>query len=352
MQGRPSLVTWVRRAALRPGAEDWLVGAYLTVLVGSVLAGTGPRWPLALAMTTALLGAYVVLQAMAHQHRVRTPGRELLRRLSLVFGLLGPFAVLQHILAAATRHNFDLALYQFDLAVFGIEPAVAWDKHVRPATTEWFSFFYFSYYFVILAFLAPFVFLARDRRLVQEFAFGFLFVFCVGQTAYLLVPGYGPHLLLASRFQNPLDGPFWWKLVAGAVSSGNARTDIFPSLHTAAPVFLTLLSFRHRRLPIFRFSWPITALFASQIVIATMFLRWHYVIDIVAGLALAVVARWVGQRVADPATHRRRGRWISQPKPAALSPLKTVTARIQFMTVASARRSRRERARSGTTSCS
>ena len=199
--------------------------------------------------------------------------------------------------------------------------------HIRPARHHRVVlFFYFSYYFVILAFLAPFVFLARAPRLVQEFAFGFLFVFCVGQTVYMLVPGYGPHLMLASRFQNALDGPFWWKLVAGAVSAGSARADIFPSLHTAAPVFLALFSFRHRRLPVFRFSWPITALFASQIVIATMFLRWHYAIDIVAGLALAGLARWVGQKVAEPATPRPRGRSANVQEPAALGSLKRATA--------------------------
>jgi len=293
---------------------------YLTILVGAAVAGDGPRRPFALGVTGAILCAYVLLQGIAHQDRVRSPGRELVRRLSLVFGLLGPFAVLQHILAAATTQNFDLALYQFDLAVFGTEPALAWDKHVRPATTEWFSFFYFSYYVVLLAFIAPFVFLARARGLVQEFAFGLLFVFCIGQTVYMLVPGYGPHTLLASRFQHPLEGPFWWKLVAGAVNSGNARADIFPSLHTAAPVFLTLFSFRHRQLPVFRFSWPVTALFTSQIVIATMFLRWHYAIDIVAGLGLAVLARWVAQRIAEPAASRSPGRHANLHEPATLSP--------------------------------
>jgi hypothetical protein len=30
----------------------------------------------------------------------------------------------------------------------------------------------------------------------------------------------------------------------------------------------------------------VVALFATQIIIATLFLRWHYLIDVVAGLAL------------------------------------------------------------------
>jgi hypothetical protein len=38
---------------------------------------------------------------------------------------------------------------------------------------------------------------------------------------------------------------------------------------------------------------------ATQIIVATMFLRWHYLVDIVAGLTLAFTVQLVGQYVAD-----------------------------------------------------
>jgi hypothetical protein len=41
------------------------------------------------------------------------------------------------------------------------------------------------------------------------------------------------------------------------------------------------------------------AFVATQIIVATMFLRWHYMIDIVAGLTLAFTAQAVGQHIAD-----------------------------------------------------
>jgi membrane-associated phospholipid phosphatase len=37
----------------------------------------------------------------------------------------------------------------------------------------------------------------------------------------------------------------------------------------------------------FKYTWYFAAFFASQIIIATMFLRWHYLIDICAGITLA-----------------------------------------------------------------
>jgi membrane-associated phospholipid phosphatase len=43
----------------------------------------------------------------------------------------------------------------------------------------------------------------------------------------------------------------------------------------------------------------VIAFLATQIIIATMFLRWHYFIDVVAGLTLATTASFLGQYVAD-----------------------------------------------------
>ncbi len=110
---------------------------------------------------------------------------------------------------------------------------------------------------LILAFLVTFVFFVRPGLLLEEFAFGFLFLFCAGQVIYIFVLAYGPYFYLADRLHHSLghDGALWWRLVAKSVESGEgaAQKDIFPSLHTAAPTFLTLFAVRHRRLAIFRF---------------------------------------------------------------------------------------------------
>jgi len=89
------------------------------------------------------------------------------------------------------------------------------------------------------------------------------------------------------------------------VPANGAMKDIFPSLHTASPAFLAMFSFRNRdRLP-FRYTWPLLTFFSANIIVATMFLRWHYVIDVVAGVLVAVFGRWVSERVTDRELARR-----------------------------------------------
>jgi membrane-associated phospholipid phosphatase len=190
-------------------------------------------------------------------------------------------------LPVVNPNSLDLELYQLDLTLFGFEPALYMDRLVGPITTEWFAFFYFSYFMILAAHLFPILFFGKDKKLVAEFCLGLLLMLCLGHTGYMLVPGFGPHQAIAQEFHNQLPSGMWLDAVMTTVASGGAQKDIFPSLHTAAPTFLALFSLRHRdRLP-FRYTWPIVAFFAVNIIFATMYLRWHYVIDVIAGLFLA-----------------------------------------------------------------
>lgn len=290
------------RVTMRLLPEDWLVLGYLVVLEAAVLMGEGPRKTAAALITGGLLGVYLLLQTFAHSDARGGRFRETVRRISLAVGVIGTFVELHYVLPTATQRSHDAALYAIDLMMFGDEPAEAWERFVRPATTEWFSFFYFNYYTLIIAFMVPFTFLVRPGKLLRAFSFGLLIVFCLGQIVYILVPGYGPHIYLAGNFSRPLTGPFWWNLVHHAVEAGSVRGDIFPSLHTAVPTFLTLFAWRQRQHLVLRVVWFPLALVTSQIVIATMFLRWHYAIDILAGICLAVLAEWLGRRVASRET--------------------------------------------------
>jgi len=119
------------------------------------------------------------------------------------------------------------------------------------------------------------------------------------------VPGYGPYRFLAGEFHHPLTGGLFWSWVQSTVSAGGAQKDIFPSLHTAAPTFFALYSWRHRARAPYKYTWPVTAFCASQIICATMFLRWHYLVDIFAGITLAIFATVVGERLVLRDTERR-----------------------------------------------
>jgi hypothetical protein len=208
----------------------------------------------------------------------------------------------------------DEQLFAFDLRWFGFEPCLVLDNYITGFTAEWFAFFYFCYFLVLTVHTLPILLFERRARLLGEFSFGMLMLFCVGHVLYTLVPGYGPYRAIAHLFQNSLPSGHWVDLVLRTVATGGAQKDIFPSLHTAAPTFITLFSFRHRATTPFRYSWPLMAFFTVNIVIATMFMRWHWLVDVAAGLSLAgatlavsvLVTRW---DLSQRARHEKGPSW-------------------------------------------
>ena len=272
--------------------QDWLVAGYVATLYTVVAFGEGPRRDRALGWLTLDAVGFVVLLVLARWRSTPKAAANVAYRLALPGAVMTTFAQLHFILPSARSVSYDAEIYALDIRIFGAEPAEAWDKYVCPPVTEWFAFFYYLYFAIVLVHIAPMAIFERRMHILREFSWGVFFVYCVGQLIYLAVPGFGPYRFLGPKLEHALEGPRFWPLVAGTVASfdGAHRTDIFPSLHTAVPTFFTLFSFRHRGVAPFRYTWPLLAFVTVNIIVATMFLRWHYLLDILAGLTLATVA--------------------------------------------------------------
>jgi hypothetical protein len=198
----------------------------------------------------------------------------------------------------------DAALLRVDGLLFGATPSVLLERFVSATSVEWFAFFYYSYFTMVFLYVVGSSFLDRGRR-AAEVLFGAVTICGIGHTLYTLVPGVGPYA--AMHFAVPLSGGFFYKLVLHTVSTGGANLDIFPSLHTAYPTLFTLHALRHRHTPLYRYAALPTAFFTLNIVIATLFLRWHYGIDVIVGLLLACVAQRLGIMSAAYESDQARG---------------------------------------------
>ena len=233
------------------------------------------------------------------------PLRAVVYRLAIVGVLLSNYLTLRNFLQLVRPDAVDDALYRFDLRYLGVEPALWLERWNRRPVVEWFSFFYFSYFAICLGYMVTVVWLSRAGRRTTEFALGTAIVFCIGQLGYTAVPGYGPISHLASSFHAPLAGGFWWSMVWSTVQAGGAMKDIFPSLHTAVPLWFTLFALQQAKSDP-RWRWParVTGFFSANIIVSTMLLRWHYGIDVIVGLSLALFAGFL-----TPILARREEAW-------------------------------------------
>jgi hypothetical protein len=298
----------IRRVVRELAAQDWLVFAYLIALNIACLHAPESSMRTHCAervfgLLMFLITTLIVVRGGLLRHTFWAP---LLYRLAIYGTVQLSYFFFHDLLPVVNPGSLDLDLYHLDVAAFGFEPAMLFDAFVRPLTTEWFAFFYFGYFFLLALHVIPILMFSKDQRVLSEFALGMLIVFCIGHTIYMLVPGYGPYKAMADRFEHPFPHGMWLDMVMATVHAGGAQKDIFPSLHTAAPTFLALYSFRHRHKLPYRYTWPLVTFFAVNIIIATMFLRWHYIIDVIAGMTLATFAILMSVRVVHWDALRRR----------------------------------------------
>jgi hypothetical protein len=302
----------IQRALRSLAAADWLVFGYLVLLnVAVLIAPPNPERLHCLVQVIGLLTTFLVSMVLVRGELLKQGfWCALLYRVGIYGTVQQSYFLFRHLLPVVNPGSLDHDLYALDLKLFGVEPAVWMDQFVSPTTTEWFAFFYFCYFFILAAHVIPILLGARRQMLLGEFMLGMLIIVCLGHTGYILVPGFGPYKAMPELFRNELPSGVWMDLVWSTVRSGGAMKDIFPSLHTAGPCFIAMFSFRNRDSLPFRFTWPILAFFAANIIGATMFLRWHYVIDVVAGFALATTAAVVAPRITRWELARRQAQGL------------------------------------------
>lgn len=164
-----------------------------------------------------------------------------------------------------------------------------------PVLTQYFSFMYlYGYVFLTLfPFLAYWV--LEDPRPIREAIVAFAVNYGLGLVCYTLFISYGPRNLIPDLVTPLLYTNYPQSQLL--TSTVNANTNVFPSLHTSLSATVVLLAWRTRdTYPVwFYLSVPV----ATSVVVATMYLGIHWAIDVVAGLALALVAVWVGDRFHD-----------------------------------------------------
>jgi hypothetical protein len=281
-------------------SQDWLTIGYLTAILVALAFGKGPHRGESIVHVAEDAGVFLVVLVAVRTQLLRWGSivTALAYRGVLMGTLLATFFQLREILPAVSPYYLDDKIYALDLRVFGFEPSLWFDQFVSPFTTEWFAFFYFLYFLILTVHVLPMM-MQRDEVLLSRFGVGILMLFMVAHLVYMVVPGWGPYWYLKGEFHHELQGGLFWRLVRETVDAGGSQKDIFPSLHTAAPTFMAIYSIRHRKLLPFRYTWPIVTFLATQMILATMFLRWHYLADVVAGLVLATAVSILGQRIAD-----------------------------------------------------
>jgi membrane-associated phospholipid phosphatase len=191
----------------------------------------------------------------------------------------------------------DRELIVLDQRWFGFQASVAIQRFITPPRTAWMEFSYF-FHILNIPIVACFVYLRRPHARFREMMSGLMVVTFFGLIGYLLVPAIGPMYTLHELYTVPLSQPIsLFNQQLHFMNFARIHRDVFPSMHVAISLLVWLYAFRNSRL-----LFAVLSPFLLSLWVSTIYLRYHYLIDVVAGLLLApasFLANWLFRRFGD-----------------------------------------------------
>jgi len=228
--------------------------------------------------------------------------------------------------------NQDHLLAGWEQGLFGCQPAL---EFARLMPQHWFSEFlhmgYFAYYPMIIGTSLYFFFL--EKKKFEKFFFIIICSFFLYYLIYILFPVAGPQYYFPAIGQENLhqavfppmgtyfhlnnsliiDGDhsgFFYQLVENTQQVGERPTAAFPSSHVGISTLIVILILHFRRYRIFALLLP----FYLALVMATVYIQAHYLIDVLAGLVTSYLFYRLSDKIYELFTRKYYG----------LSELKTI----------------------------
>jgi membrane-associated phospholipid phosphatase len=281
---------------------DYATQAYIA-LVGLLILffhnGTVPAWPW-------LLGAHAAALVLAHAliqvHARRKPGRVLsfLRHFYPVLLYTAFFVETGALNRMFYPDYLDPMAARWEQALFGCQPSVLFmAKLPWLAVSELFYASYCSYYFMVGGVgIALFL---RSRQQFFHYVSVLSFIFYVCYLIYILLPIIGPRvffhqvegyslpqatqqLAVTDVYPEAVQSGVFFRLMRWVYRVFEAPGSALPSSHVAVALCTVFFSFRY--LPRIRYvHLAVTVLLC----LSTVYCRYHYVVDVLAGLVTAAV---------------------------------------------------------------
>ena len=203
--------------------------------------------------------------------------------------------------------NLDHVVARWDQLLFGCQPAMLFSERFNsPILSELFNFAYISYFPIILA-VTAFYFFSRYNQLqrvcliIMASFFSFYLLFdllpVTGPMYYYKAIGmnhviHGIFPVIGDYFSSHdvmLPPPGWtdgigYNLLV-AIHRGEHPTGAFPSSHVGIAVICMILAWQSKNKTLFFSLLPFTIL----IFLATIYIRAHYAIDVIAGLIVGIL---------------------------------------------------------------
>ena len=142
----------------------------------------------------------------------------------------------------------------------------------------------------------------------RELSLAFEICVIIGFIGYVIVPAVGPRYFLNNEYTISLNGYITEIGIKAWNSIESVKRDCFPSLHTAMSAISLVYFYRFRNFyrggkVVFLISIPLIV----SLWISTVYLRYHWVVDVFAGWILAIICVTLSPRFIKWYYYRKTG---------------------------------------------
>jgi membrane-associated phospholipid phosphatase len=202
------------------------------------------------------------------------------------------FTELHYLVHTVHPIDYDALLIWADRFLFGTNPTVWMEQYTNPYITEVLQYVYSTFYFLPIG-LGIVLAKKKQEDDLNFVFFQIVFGFYLSYLGYFILPAIGPRFTLDHLQTFPLTGVWLAQDIQHLLNTlENSQRDAFPSGHTAMTLLTLFYAHKYHR-PYFYFMMPVTGL----MLLATVYLRYHYVVDVLGGIILFVFTVLVGSRL-------------------------------------------------------
>ncbi len=192
----------------------------------------------------------------------------------------------------------DHWMLAFDTQLFGQALPLWLEPLVSPLMTLWMESSYLHFYYALPIGSLLWLFWREQYADFVHLRQAVIYTLCSGFVLYFFIPVKGPGDAMPELFSVSLGARD--TVMYDAVNSFRYAYDCFPSLHTAIP-WVTLLTCWRLYSPAFR---PLALFMTLSITLSTLYLRYHYGADVLAGVLLAAVIAMRLNGLSSPGQRR------------------------------------------------
>jgi membrane-associated phospholipid phosphatase len=186
--------------------------------------------------------------------------------------------------------DIDYLLIRLDYLIFGGYPTVYLERFISPLLTDLLQIAYSTYYLMpVMVGIA--VKLECTNKEFDKTVFLILLCFYLSYVGYMLFPALGPRYAIEHLQSTEVDGFMFSRTIQDVLNMlEGVKRDAFPSGHTGIALTVLYLAFRYVK----KLGWILLAP-VTLLIIATVYCRYHYVVDVLGGIILTIVTLVIGE---------------------------------------------------------